>query len=118
MTKFQKIRLGLAIGVVLALVIATIPAYLKNLERDKNISNSEPVTSEMMKRIRQKDSQIGTYVFCAKLYQNTGERDKFSQISELIPKVKNLSDHAKSAISALSLMNTEAAYDICEKVIN
>ncbi|EGQ7704185.1 hypothetical protein [Vibrio cholerae] len=114
-----KVSMFLVIGVVIVLVVASIPSYLNNLERDKRIANSEQVSSKTMQKIRQREAQIGTYAFCAKLYQTLGERQKVEQMYRLIPTNNKLSEseHALTTVAALSLMDASSAYDICEENI-
>ncbi len=53
-----KVSMFLVIGVVIVLVVASIPSYLNNLERDKRIANSEQVSSKTMQKIRQRDGFV------------------------------------------------------------
>lgn len=126
MDKRRKVSIYIAIAMTVVLVIATIPSYLANIERDKRISTSEPVSSSMVDKLKARDRKnhknnvnFGTAYYCSLIYSKLNERKKAEKALQLLPDNKEVlkSDGATEAISLLKIMPPLEAYNKCEKLV-
>ncbi|WP_243976526.1 hypothetical protein [Vibrio natriegens] len=126
MEKRQKVSICIAIAMTVALVIATIPSYLSNIERDKRIAHSVSVSSSMVDRLKDRDSKkykenfnFGSAYYCSLVYSKLNEKQKVGKSLQLVPENKEVlkSDGAKDAIILLKNMPPVDAYNNCEQLV-